>query len=38
MDRNDRAAGAQAAERSAFYARIDKLGMTPLWEGPRSAA
>jgi gentisate 1,2-dioxygenase len=36
MDRNDRAAtlaaGAQAAERGAFYARIDKLGMTPLWE------
>jgi gentisate 1,2-dioxygenase len=36
MDRNDRAAthaaGAQAAERSAFYARIDSLGMTPLWE------
>jgi gentisate 1,2-dioxygenase len=36
MDRNDQAAtlaaGAQAAERDAFYARIDKLGLTPLWE------
>ena len=36
MDRNDQAAtlaaGAQAAERAAFYARIDKLGLTPLWE------
>jgi gentisate 1,2-dioxygenase len=36
MDRNDRAAtlvaGAQVGARSAFYARIDKLGMTPLWE------
>jgi len=36
MDRNDRAAtlaaSAQADERRAFYARIDKLGLTPLWE------
>jgi gentisate 1,2-dioxygenase len=36
MDRNDRAAtlaaSAPADERRAFYARIDKLGLTPLWE------
>ncbi|MGZ8260558.1 MAG: gentisate 1,2-dioxygenase [Caldimonas sp.] len=36
MDRNDQAAtlaaGARDAARSAFYARIDKLGLTPLWE------
>jgi gentisate 1,2-dioxygenase len=36
MDRNEQAAtlaaGARADERSAFYARIGKLGLTPLWE------
>src|SRR3978361_527980 len=32
MDRNPGGAAAQNAERRAFYERIDKLGMTPLWE------
>ena len=35
MDRNDGATLAPAAsraEREAFYARIGRLGMTPLWE------
>ncbi len=32
MDRNPGAGAAQQAERSAFYARIDALGLTPLWE------
>jgi gentisate 1,2-dioxygenase len=36
MDRNAQAAslaaGARADERGAFYTRIDKLGLTPLWE------
>jgi len=31
MDRNPGAHATQSAERSAFYERIDKLGMTPLW-------
>jgi len=32
MDRNPGGEAAQGAERRAFYERIDKLGMTPLWE------
>jgi len=32
MDRNTGADAAQNAERRAFYERIDRLGMTPLWE------
>ena len=32
MDRNPGGDAAQSAERRAFYERIDKLGMTPLWE------
>ena len=32
MDRNHGGDAAQSAERRAFYERIDKLGMTPLWE------
>ena len=32
MDRHPGAGAAQDAERRAFYERIDKLGMTPLWE------
>ena len=32
MDRQPGASAAQVAERGAFYERIDKLGMTPLWE------
>ena len=32
MDRNPGGDAAQSAERRAFYERIDKLGMAPLWE------
>ena len=32
MDRNPGGDAARSAERRAFYERIDKLGMTPLWE------
>ena len=32
MDRNPGADAAQHTERAAFYARIDALGLTPLWE------
>jgi gentisate 1,2-dioxygenase len=32
MDRHPGAGAAQDAGRRAFYERIDKLGMTPLWE------
>ena len=32
MDRTPGAGAAQQAERSAFYSRIDALGLTPLWE------
>jgi gentisate 1,2-dioxygenase len=32
MDRNPGHDGSVAAERRAFYERIDRLGMTPLWE------
>jgi gentisate 1,2-dioxygenase len=32
MDRNPGHAGSVAAERRAFYERIDRLGLTPLWE------
>src|SRR4029078_2487407 len=32
MDRDQGSDEAQSAERRAFYERIDKLGMTPLWE------
>lgn len=32
MDRNPGGSAAQDAERRDFYERIDKVGMTPLWE------
>jgi len=32
MDRDQGSGEAQSEERRAFYERIDKLGMTPLWE------